>query len=288
MKNYLLGIFTISILSSTFYSCVNAKKSKLKKATETTEAYKPEESNWKLVWSDEFEAESINKNDWNFQEVEAGRFNDEWQRYTNSLKNGYIEDNCLVINAIHESDKHGKNQYTSARLNTAGKHSWTYGKFSARIKLPEGNGIWPAFWMLGDNIDENGGDTPWPQCGEIDILELYGSKDDAAIEVNAHYADNSNSHAFMGAETYTLEKGIFSDDFHVFELEWTEKHLTWFVDGNKIGSMAIDKPYLSEFHSPFFILLNVAVGGTFAGRPDHTSTFPQKMYVDWIRVYEKE
>lgn len=277
-----LGIIVVILL----YSC--NKRQNNKDVPETKEQFKNEESQWKLVWSDEFDSKEINKDNWNLQEVKAGRFNDEWQRYTKSNENAYIANNCLIIKAKHESQKHGKNQYTSARLNTAGKHAWKYGKFSAKIKLPEGQGIWPAFWMLGANIDENGGDTPWPQCGEIDILELYGSKDDAAIEVNAHFADSTGSHAYMGAETFTLKQGKFSDDFHVFDLEWTKESLKWFVDGNQIASFSIEEPYLSEFHKEFFILLNVAVGGTFAGRPDDTTKFPQKMYVDWIRVYQKK
>ncbi len=277
-------LFTTILLSTIFYSC-NSKKTE--EMSEKPKTSKGDESNWKLVWSDEFESEKIDSNNWNFQEVEAGKFNEEWQRYTDSLDNAYIQKGNLVIKAKHIGDAHGMNQYTSARLNTAGKQSWKYGKFAARIKLPEGEGIWPAFWLLGANIDENGGDTPWPQCGEIDILELYGSKDDAAIEVNAHYADSTDSHAYMGAETYRLDQGKFSDDYHIFELEWINENLTWFVDGNQVASMAINKPYLSEFHKEFFILLNIAVGGTFAGRPDDTTEFPQKMLVDWVRVYQK-
>jgi beta-glucanase (GH16 family) len=219
--------------------------------------------------------------------VEAGRFNEEWQRYTNSDKNAFIENNCLVIKAIHESDEHGIDQYTSARLNTANKQSWKYGKIAARIKLPEGEGIWPAFWMLGANINENGGDTPWPQSGEIDILELYGSKDDGAIEANIHYADSSDSHGMMGAVSYKLPEGKFSDAFHVFELEWNAEKFTWLVDGEEFASTPITAEYLSEFHKEFFILLNIAVGGTWAGRPDETTNFPQHMYVDWIRVFQE-
>ncbi|MBT8272045.1 MAG: glycoside hydrolase family 16 protein [Flavobacteriaceae bacterium] len=244
-------------------------------------------SDWKLVWSDEFKTGSIDKSSWNLQLVEAGRFNDEWQRYTDSPENAYIENDCLIIKAIHESDSHGINQYTSARLNTANKRTWKYGKIAARIKLPEGNGIWPAFWMLGANIDENGGDTPWPQSGEIDILELYGSKDNGAIEANMHYADASDSHAMMGAVTFRLEQGIFADDFHIFELAWDQDSITWFVDGQRFAWTSITAEDRSEFHEPFFILLNIAVGGAHAGRPDSNTSFPQHMYVDWIRVYEK-
>ena len=242
---------------------------------------------WQLVWSDEFKGDKINPDNWNFQVLKAGQFNDEWQRYTNSNENAYLENDCLIIKAIHESGIHGMDQYTSARLNTAGKQTWKYGKIEARIKLPKGKGIWPAFWMLGANINENGGDTPWPQCGEIDILELYGSKDDAIVEANLHYADESNSHTMMGAVSYKLDKGSFSDDFHVFGIEWDKNTILWLVDGQVYASAPITSEDRTEFHKEFFILLNLAVGGTYAGRPDTTTPFPQKMYIDWVRVYQK-
>ena len=178
------------------------------------------------------------------------------------------------------------NQYTSARLNTANKQAFKYGKISARIKLPYSTGIWPAFWMLGANINENGGDTPWPQSGEIDILELYGSKDDGVIEANIHYADSLESHKMIGAVPFKLDEGKFSDAFHVFELEWNKNKISWFVDGKEFASTPISSAEFSEFQEEFFILLNVAVGGAFAGRPDETSVFPQHMYVDWVRVYK--
>lgn len=242
---------------------------------------------WRLVWSDEFKGDTINQGNWNHQVLPAGQFNEEWQRYTDSSQNAYIENNCLVIKAIHETDSHGLDQYTSARLNTAGKQSWKYGKIEARIKLPQGKGIWPAFWMLGANIDENGGDTPWPFCGEIDILELYGTNSDAVIEANLHYADKSGEHAMMGAESYELEDGIFADDFHVFGIEWDEDKISWIVNDTVFASTSITDKERSEFHNKHFILLNLAVGGTYAGRPDASTLFPQKMYVDWVRVYEK-
>ncbi len=284
----------ISVLSWALVSCLDEKNDHSKdeksmqqdSSTPQDMGYAPGAS-WKLAWADEFDGETINEANWNFQVEEAGRFNEEWQRYTHSSKNAYIEDNCLVIKAIHESDTHGMDQYSSARLNTANKQSWKYGKIAARIQLPQGEGIWPAFWMLGANIDENGGDTPWPQCGEIDILELYGSKDDAAIEVNLHYADSSDKHASMGAVTYNLDQGIFADDFHIFELEWDQEQIVWLVDGEQVASLVIDSDELSEFHREFFILLNIAVGGTFSGRPDDTTVFPQVMKVDWVRVYQR-
>lgn len=293
MKRLYSGIVVI-LLTSMLISCSDKEKKTSRDINMDTNSvsvinsdkYQPG-PDYNLAWSDEFEADTINSNNWNLQVVKAGRFNDEWQRYTNSEKNAYVDNGNLVIKAIHESNTHGMDQYTSARLNTANKQSWTYGKIAARIKLPEGNGMWPAFWMLGANIDENGGDTPWPQCGEIDILELYGTNDDGVIEANLHYADSSNSHAQMGAKHFKLKEDKFADDFHIFELEWDENKVTWFVDGEKYASIKISEDEFSEFHKDFFILLNIAVGGTWAGRPDETTKFPQYMYIDWVRVYQK-
>jgi len=285
----------IIIMSTGLISCMNNKKKnnkEMKQVKETTsianEVNSKSDKDWKLVWFDEFDGETLDANNWNRQVVKAGRFNEEWQRYTNSEDNAYIKDGKLVIKAIHESDEHGMDKYTSARLNTAKKQSWKYGKIAARIKLPEGEGIWPAFWMLGSNIDENGGDTPWPQCGEIDILELYGTNDDGVVEANLHYADASDSHGQMGAKHFKLKEGKFADEFHTFELEWDENKVAWFVDGEQYASIEISEDEFSEFHREHFILLNVAVGGTWAGRPDETTNFPQHMYVDWIRVYQKD
>ena len=294
MKRLVLSSIVFLIASIGFTSCMNNEKkksmveTKVKDSASNTksEAYQPGKD-WKLTWSDDFEGDTINSNNWNRQVVKAGRFNEEWQRYTNSDDNAYIEDGKLVIKAIHESDKRGLDQYTSARLNTVNKQSWKHGKIVARCKLPQGKGIWPAFWMLGVNIDENGGDTPWPQCGEIDIFELYGTNDDGVVEANLHYADASDSHAQMGAKLFKLEQGKFADAFHNFELEWDENKVAWFVDGEQYASINISEDEFSEFHREFFILLNIAVGGTWAGRPDATTNFPQHMYVDWIRVYQK-
>jgi len=290
-----LSLFT-TVLSLTLLSCAdnikgttntnNMEKDNITTTEQSSDDYQPG-ANWKLAWSDEFKGDALNKNNWNYQVEEAGRFNEEWQRYTNSTKNGYVEDGRLVIKAIHEGDSHGMNQYTSARLNTAGKVTFKYGKIAAKIKLPYGQGIWPAFWMLGDNINENGGDTPWPQCGEIDILELYGSKNDSIVECNLHYANAEDKHTMMGAEAFQLKEGKFADDFHLFEFEWDEEKMSWSVDGEEYASTSITAADRSEFHNEFFILLNVAVGGTYADYPDDTTSFPQYMYVDWIRIYEK-
>ena len=287
---------TISfILITIFLSCMNNNKTERVNASENSNTtvleshkntYQPG-SDYTLVWADEFEGETINTDNWNFQVEEAGRFNEEWQRYTNSGDNAYIKDNCLVIKAVHESNKHGKNQYTSARLNTANKQTWTYGKIVARIKLPYGEGIWPAFWMLGANIDENGGDTPWPQSGEIDIMELFGFRNDSVVEGNLHYENSAGKYKMKGAVDFKLDKGKFADNFHTFAIEWNANSITWSIDGQKFGSQSITSKDFVAFHKDFFIILNIAVGGSFAGRPNTTTNFPQYMYVDWIRVYQQ-
>lgn len=295
MRLYFSRLITVLILTTPLLSCMNNGKKQSINTSEnlnnsvekgTNNNYQPT-SDYTLVWADEFEGDTINTNDWNFQVEEAGRFNEEWQRYTDSSENAYLENNCLVIKAIHESNQHGENQYSSARLNTANKQAWTYGKIVARIKLPYGEGLWPAFWMLGANIDENGGDTPWPLSGEIDIMELFGFKDDAIVEANLHYANTSGKHTMMGSEDFKLDKGIFADNFHTFELEWDPNSITWLVDGQKFATQSITSEEFAAFHKDFFIILNVAVGGSFAGRPDATTKFPQYMYIDWIRVYQK-
>lgn len=285
-------VLSTSLAMLIFASCAEKKKEtaeeKAYSSSISTDGTFDPGQGWTLSWADEFEGDSLNSANWNRQVVPAGRFNDEWQRYTDSPENAYVEDGQLVITALHEGGEHGMDQYTSARMNTAGKLAFQYGKIAARIKLPYSEGIWPAFWMLGANIDENGGDTPWPACGEIDILELYGSEDDAAVEANLHYENASGSHSNMGPRSYRLQEGIFADDFHIFELVWDKQEITWYVDGNEYASIDITSDEFSEFHKDFFILLNIATGGSFAGRPNETTVFPQYMYVDWVRVYQEE
>lgn len=295
MKRLYKGLLLLTIAAAATASCVENKKNDQTKAEETpvvakttpsADDYNPGEA-WTLAWADEFEGDTLNTDNWNLQVEPAGRFNEEWQRYTNSENNAYVENGHLVIKAIHESDEHGMDQYTSARLNTANKQFWKYGKIAARIKLPYGKGMWPAFWMLGNNINENGGDTPWPQSGEIDILEMYGSKDNGVVEANLHYANLEDKHTMMGAVPFKLKEGAFADDFHIFALEWDEMEISWLVDGEKYHTAPITDEALTEFHEDFFILFNLAVGGAPAGEPDESTEFPQYMKVDWVRVYKK-
>ena len=242
-------------------------------------------SDWKLVWSDEFDGSNLNLENWTRQ-VLPEPFNGEWQQYFDREENSYVENGYLVLKAIHTGVSHGKNQYTSGRLHTGGKQEWMYGRIAARIQLPFGKGIWPAFWMLGANITEIGGDVPWPKCGEIDILEMYGSRDDAVVEANLHYDDDG--HKMSGAKPCRLEKGIFADQFHVFEIEWSDQKIIWYVDGKAYSEVDVSSETMSEFHDKFYILLNIAVGGEWAGEPDDSTTFPAQMYVDWVRVYQRK
>ena len=251
------------------------------------EGYHPGDG-WSLAWSDEFTGQALDEASWNRQVVPPGRFNDEWQRYTASPENAFVQDGCLVIRALHTGEGHGMGQYTSARLNTAQKRTFLYGRIAARIRVPVGNGTWPAFWTLGANIDENGGDTPWPQSGEIDILEYYGSRSETTMEANIHYANASGRHGNMGAQKYTLPEGRFADGFHVFEVEWSEQSVEWFVDGQPYAEFDITPAWLSEFHQPHFILLNLAIGGRNSGRPDETTPFPVELQVDWVRVFQPD
>ena len=240
---------------------------------------------WKLVWSDEFRGRELDLKNWTRQ-ILPNPYNKEWQQYFDRKENSYVKNGYLVLKAIHHGKKHGDKMYTSARLHTGHKQAWQYGKIAARIQLPHGKGIWPAFWMLGDDIDEIGGKTPWPKCGEIDILELYGTRDDSVVEANLHYDDGG--HKMSGAVSFKLDKGKFADQFHVFEIEWTEKQIAWLVDGKKYHHVDISGENMEEFHRKFHILLNIAVGGASAGRPDETTPFPAYMFVDWVRVYQRD
>jgi beta-glucanase (GH16 family) len=191
-----------------------------------------------------------------------------------------------VIEAIRESytgPDGVKRDYTSARLSTKGNFSQAYGRFEARIKMPRGQGIWPAFWMLGDDIDK----VPWPDCGEIDILENLG-REPSIAHGTIHGPGYSGQHGI--GSPFTLPDGKrFSDDFHIFAVEWEPQEIRFYVDENLYATRRpSDLPAGSHwvYDHPFFILLNLAVGGNWPGNPDSTTEFPQRMYIDYVRVYK--
>ena len=242
------------------------------------------QSCYELVWSDEFNySGKPDPNVWTHETGAGGWGNNEWQYYTDRPENARVEDGKLVIEARKE-DYEGSS-YTSARLITYQSGvSFKYGKIEARIKLPYGQGIWPAFWMLGNGIFEG---TPWPGCGEIDILEMIGGgtgRDDVA-HGTVHWSDASGNHASYGG-SIQLDNGILADDYHTFSITWDASMIRWYMDGIQYHQVSIGVDHMSEFHEEFFILLNLAVGGNWPGYPDASTIFPQKMYVDYVRVYQ--
>lgn len=241
------------------------------------------QSCYELVWSDEFNYTGLpDSTNWTFEEGGDGWGNNELQYYTSKrLKNAHVDTGYLTIEA-HQEEYGGRN-YTSARLITyPNGHTFKYGRIEARMKLPYGQGIWPAFWMLGDNIFEG---TSWPACGEIDIMELVGGGEgrDDVVHGTIHYDDNGN--ADYGGQ-YQLSEGIFADSFHTFSIEWTDAYIKWFVDGVQYHEASLSPSYLSELKKNFFILLNIAVGGNWPGNPNASTVFPQKMVIDYVRVYQ--
>lgn len=245
---------------------------------------------WTLTWSDEFNApdgSAIDSSKW-VQEIGGGGWgNDELEYYTTRPQNSFIHDGNLVIKAIEEkytgADKVSRN-YTSARLKTQGKFSQMYGRFEARIKIPRGQGIWPAFWMLGDDIDK----VQWATCGEIDIMENIG-KEPNIVHGTIHGPGYSGSGG-ISAPLGTAVDQKFADDFHVYAVEWEPKEIRFYVDEFLYATRTpADLPKGTKwvYDHPFFIILNVAVGGGWPGNPDATTVFPQTMLVDYVRAYKR-
>jgi beta-glucanase (GH16 family) len=245
---------------------------------------KPTEG-WHLVWSDEFKQPDGSAPDptkWGYDVGGNGWGNNELEYYTSRTNNARIEGGKLVIEARQEG--FGGKNITSARLLTKEKWSWTYGRIEARIQIPRGQGIWPAFWMLGTNIDS----VPWPTCGEIDIMENIG-KEPGTVHGTVHGPGYSGGAGIGGPFTLPDSK-VFADDFHLFAIEWKTNSIRWFVDGQPYFSVtpaSLPKNTQWVFNQPKFIILNLAVGGGWPGYPDAKTAFPQRMIVDYVRVYSQ-
>jgi beta-glucanase (GH16 family) len=273
-------IFTVVVATS----CGGQAK---QNSTSTTPSAAP---TYQLVWSDEFNAADGSVPDaskWAIQAGGNGWGNNELEYYTTRLRNVQVSGGNLVITAMKENytgpDGVSRN-YTSARLQTKGLFSQQYGRFEARIKIPKGQGMWPAFWMLGNNIDTAG----WPACGEIDIMENIG-KEPSIVHATLH-APNYPPAGYTAA--YTLPTGAFSDDFHIFAVEWEPQQIRFYVDATLYATdtqsaspSSSNWPFSTQ---PFFVLLNLAVGGDWPGNPDNSTPFPQRMLVDYVRVYRKQ
>ncbi len=231
--------------------------------------------NYKLVWSDEFNDSTLNQANWTYEiGNNNGWGNGELEYYTNRLQNCSEHNGILNITAQKES--YYNYGYTSTRIKTQGKFSIAYGKIEARMKLPFGQGMWPAFWMLGDNITQ----VSWPYCGEIDIMEMIGGQGgENTVYGSAHWYGGNYS------KSYKLASGTFADAFHVYDVTWTPTQIVWHVDGIIYNTLDITPSALNAFQKKFFIILNLAVGGGWPGNPDSTTIFPQSLQIDYVRVY---
>jgi beta-glucanase (GH16 family) len=243
------------------------------------------------VWSDEFDGpagRSFDRTRWTADVGGSGFGNQEREYYTTRPENVALDGlGHLVLTALAETPSpvfqcwYGQCLYTSARLKTTGLFAQTYGRFEARIRIPRGQGIWPAFWMLGANVDQVG----WPRSGEIDIMENIG-REPSTVHGTLHGPGYSGSNGIGGINTLT--SSVFADDFHVFTVSWEPAQIRWYVDG-RLYHLVIPRTLPAGsawvFDHPFFLLLNVAVGGGWPGDPNGATTFPQTMLVDYVRVY---
>jgi beta-glucanase (GH16 family) len=247
---------------------------------------------WQLVWWDEFEEPAgtpLDANKWKHDIGGGGWGNNELQSYTNFARNAAHDGNGrFVITAIRETytGADGRTRdYTSARVNTAGKFTTKYGRIEARMRLPIGRGIWPAFWMLGDNI----GTARWPGCGEIDIMEHVGHQA-STVYGTLHGPGYSGGNSISAS--YTLPNSErFTDAFHVFAVEWEPNVVRWYVDSTLYvtrtpASLPAGTTWV--YDHPFFIIMNLAVGGYWPGAPDSNTVFPQTLTIDWVRVYQRQ
>ena len=252
---------------------------------------------WRLVWSDEFDGPAGTAPDpskWNYDLGGGGWGNNELEVYTNSTANAFLDgDGHLTIRALRDD----QGRYTSARLQTGAPHAsthsadghWQYGRIEVRAQLPHAKGVWPAFWMLGENF----GSAGWPACGEIDIMENFGTYRGNGVLNNATAHGPGYSGGKGLTQTYTMPAGqTVSDGYHTYGVEWSPESVEWYVDGiryHKVTPASLPSGSKWVFDAPFFVLLNLAIGGprTFIGTPDAEVEFPQQMLVDWVRVYQR-
>jgi len=248
---------------------------------------------WTLTWSDEFDGpdgSGVDPGKWSFDTGGGGWGNQELEYYTSGTSNAVVSSGSLVITATTAGASsyscwYGPCQYTSARLNTAGKFSQQYGRFEARIQIPEGQGVWPAFWLLGQNI----GSVGWPACGEIDVMENIGRTPDT--NYGTTHGPGPGNYPGVGLSGAFNSGAPMGNAFHVYATEWSATSVSFYVDGALYwtvtpGQLPAGATWVWD--QPFFLLLNFAVGGNWPGSPDGTSSFPQQMVIDYVRVYQAQ
>lgn len=235
-----------------------------------------------LVWNDEFEGSSLNTSDWSYDigtgcPSLCGWGNNELEYYRK--ENSWLEDGLLFIEARKENFQ-GSN-YTSTKIVTRDKRTFQYGRIDIRAKMPRGQGIWPALWMLGENQSQVG----WPKCGEIDIMEMIGGNNrENTVSANVFWDKNG---LIDSPKTLTLSSGFLYDKFFVYSIVWDENKIEWFLDDVLYHSFDITTDDKNEFHRPFYMIINVAVGGNWPGNPNASTNFPTQMLVDYVRVFQK-
>jgi beta-glucanase (GH16 family) len=248
---------------------------------------------WRLTWSDEFDApdgSEVDSSKWNYDvgTGEEGWGNNELEYYTSGTANAVIRGNALVITgatsgASHYTCAYGACKYVSARLTTSNKFAQKYGRFEARIRLPRGRGVWPAFWMLGQNFPG----VDWPDCGEIDVMENIG---EPAIVYGTTHGPGPAKYVDVGLSgSTTLAGGALSDDFHLYATEWEAAAIRFYFDGQLYKTVTpadLPKGATWVWDHPYFLIVNFAIGGDWPGSPDATTTWPQTMVVDYVRAYE--
>ncbi len=246
---------------------------------------------YQLKWNDEFDGTELNKSDWNVETHDPGWVNEELQAYVDSEENIFVKDGKLVLHPIQTKSEDGKYSYTSGRVNTQNKHDYKYGLFVARAKVPTGMGYLPAFWMMPTNENLYG---QWPKCGEIDIMEVMGQTTNKAYNT-IHFGEPHDQK--QGTYTTAADEKDFAADFHEFALEWLPGELIWYVDGVETfrtsdwfsateGKGTVSYP--APFDQNFYVILNLAVGGSWVGYPDNAAFKSSDYEIDYVRVYQKD
>lgn len=306
-KKAMCLFFTVALTLSSFTGCGDKKAEKVDTPEVTQQAPTsspdtvettptetpvseeiPQYEGYSLLWNDEFNGDSLNETIWNHELRDPGWTNNELQAYTGASDNVFVRDGKLVLKAIKTTDENGVVSYTSGKVNSQNKADFMYGKVVASVKVPEGKGLWPAVWMMPKDESFYG---QWPKCGEIDIMEVLGSQTDTAYGT-IHYGE---PHAEQQG-TYVLENGTFASDFHEFSVEWEPGEMRFYIDGNLYKTVNDwftangddEKPYPAPFNQPFFVQMNLAVGGNWPGNPDDSTDFNKAEFeIDYVRVYQK-
>ena len=246
---------------------------------------------YQLKWQDNFDGNFLNRADWNVELHEKGWVNSEWQEYVDSDKNIQVKDGKLLIKPVETVNADGTRSYTSGRINTQGKHDFKYGYFECRAKVPTGKGYLPAFWMMPTDENLYG---QWPKCGEIDIMEVMGQETNKAYGT-IHYGEPHD----QSQGTCTVDaKNNFADQYHTYACDWEPGKITWYIDGVKFHEESDwfsaksgqgEVAYPAPFDQPFYMILNLAVGGSWVGYPDDSTTYADQQFaVDYVKVYQKD